>query len=243
MRTEPATERHPTRILLRRPDLVQVGPPTALAKASVSRVVMVTLAILAILFCKNAAVDLSFIPADWSGFWVKLLKYKAVSNEGIAAIAAATIGAQLLLRQTSFQIQPHLMFYSRFDSERGRAILGSESAWCVDVLNSGNGPAVLEDVFYILKMKGFSNVTGALPYTSVRKLMVDNGIRETKDFVLQRLSRGAVISPLNPMMLLVISNAVAREKILVLDVVIYYRSFAGGLSVKRVACIPEYWNE
>ena len=237
------TEKQSNRILVSRPDRVPIGPPITISKAKVSRVVLAALSLLALLLCKNAAVDLHLLPPAGENLWLRILNYKAVSNDGIAAIAAATVGAQLLLRQTSFQIQPHLMFYSRFDPERGKAILNTERAWCVDVLNSGNGPAVIENAFYILGLNGFSNVTGPLPYASVRKLIIDNGITETQDFVLQRLSPGAVVGASTPMMLLVIKNEVAWSQVNTLDVVIYYRSFAGGLSVKRISCIPEYWNE
>ncbi|HEY5410091.1 MAG TPA: hypothetical protein VIJ94_05125 [Caulobacteraceae bacterium] len=219
------------------------GPPSVIKREGGARLLAACAGVLVILLVKNFVFSIDINGNTLPDWMYRIISYQFLTNDGIAAILAATIGGYYVYRQLIFQLRPHLTFTGKI--QQGSDFVDSSSGrkfWTVEVANYGNGPALLEAVTYKLKMRKYGTATGSLRFEQIRAFICED-LEEFREFLLYRYSKGAICPAGRPMTLFQCEHTYMTGTIEVLDVVFWYRGFGGGIYAKRVVCIPEYWEK
>ena len=129
----------------------------------------------------------SNLPADVLARWPWRLSLLGVAPT--AALAGGLLALIATRRQLTLSVEPHLGWVSSRDAS---VILRENSAWRVQVFNSGGGRAIIERVCYRIVPKGLdAKDCDWVSVDAARKSMTSLGLVEDQDFALRRLGAGA----------------------------------------------------
>ena len=165
--------------------------------------------------------------------------WKILDTNNALTLFVALLSLVAVRQQFIATLKPYLT-YSSFFSQSGKLVPegAKGSFWKVDIHNAGTGIAIVRSATYRVSFGREDRTRDyTLAYDDVLDEFAERGLRYGDDFMLTRLSEGAIIGPQSTDTILEIWDDRVGD-VSTLDIRLEFESRASEQFVKEIFCIP-----